>query len=672
MIASRYFSSFFITASALSLMLCVVILSSCSFNQKIKVGETAYERKQYAVAIELLEEEIKNTKADNLISRKSYLLGQSYMKIQNYTQAQYWFKNAVKFKYGAEALTGLARASKYIEDYETAIEAYKKLGELTGRTQDVQRDIQVCLAAIDNLSKPSAFRISRLVGNTQTSEYAPVIYDDYFIVFTSERSEATGKDTYLWTGQKFSDLFIMPKNGSEVRRFDSQINSKHNDGTAWFSKSMDRMYFTRCFAESNTSDDYCRLMMAERQNGIWGEPEVIPFLKDKVNYGHPTLIENDSILVFSADLDEPGGPKNLFYSVLFEDGTWSFPEKMPSSINSPGNEIFPTGDGDTLYFSSDFWPGQGGYDIFKTYLKEDKTWSKPVNMGVPINSGADDFSFVVDYSLKPNANFTQQGYFVTSREGMGKDDLYSFKKLKIQSDTTSKKEVKETSKLLYVTVKTFTPQYNIDDDPNSGQKAKIPLGETLIKVVDMDGKTISTGYADVNGFYYTLLPLNTSVKIIGAKLNYLNATDEVLEAQIVFLDNETSKTINKELVLDKIYVNKEINLQNIYYDFDKWDIKNEAKPTLDALVKLLEDNPQINIQLASHTDCRGGEEYNQELSQKRAQSAVEYLMSRGVDPSRLLAKGFGKSRLIDLCECTTCKEEQHQINRRTTFAIIKK
>ncbi len=673
MIASRSILFIYLVGSALSVVFWIMTLSSCSFNQKIKNGETAYERKQYAVAIELLEAEIKNTKAENMLSRKAYLLGQSYMKVQNYPEAQNWFNTAAKYKYGGEALIGLARASKYMADYSTAIEAYKKLGELTGRTQEAQREIQICIAALDNMAKPPIYKVSRLVGNTQTSEYAPVIYDDNFLVFTSERPDATGKGKYLWTGEKFSDLFIMPKSGSEVRRFDSQINSNHNDGTAWFAKSMDRMYFTRCFTESSTSDDHCILMMADRQYGIWGEPEVMPFIIGKVNYGHPTLIENDSILVFSADLEEPGGSKNLYYSELFEDGSWSIPEKMPPSINSPGNEVFPTGDGDTLYFSSDFWPGQGGYDIFKTYLNKDKTWTSPINMGFPINSGADDFSFIVDYSFKPNSNYTQQGYFVSSREGMGKDDLYSFKKLKVQQDTSSKIVVKETNKLLYITVKTFTPQYIIEDDPNSGQKGKIPLGETLIKIVNLeDDKTISTGYADVNGFYYTLLPLNTSVKIIVAKLNYLNATDEVLKEQIVFLDNEASKTINKELLLDKIYVNKEINLQNIYYDFDKWDIKNEAKPTLDALVKLLNDNPQINIQLASHTDCRGGDEYNQELSQKRAQSAVEYLVSRGVDPSRLLAKGFGKSRLIDLCDCGTCTEDQHQINRRTTFAIMKK
>ena len=141
---------------------------------------------------------------------------------------------------------------------------------------------------------------------------------------------------------------------------------------------------------------------------------------------------------------------------------------------------------------------------------------------------------------------------------------------------------------------------------------------------------------------------------------------------INFENGETSKTINVELILDKIYTDQEINLKNIYYDYDKWNIKDEAKPTLDELTKILQDNPQINIQLSSHTDCRGTDEYNLELSQKRAQSVVEYLIYKGIDSTRLIAAGYGEKQLIDLCKCENCTEIQHQTNRRTTFKILKK
>ncbi len=649
-----------------------IVVASCSFNQKIKDGEMAYERKQYYVAIQLLEEELKNNKSEAVLARKSYLLGQSYMKVQKYNEAQKWFQRAVESKYGVEALMGAAKSSVYLEDYGSAIDVYKKIGEQSGRQQESQREVQKYQSALDNKKKGSDYVISKLINNSDVSEYAPAIFDENFLVFTSERFESTGKNTYLWTGQKFSDLFIMYKNGSEVKRFDSQINSENNDGSACFNASMNRMYFTRCVSEQSTSDDFCKIFVSNRLNGYWDEPQVLPFILDKINYGQPTLIENDSVLVFSSDLDEPGGPKNLYYAELFEDGTWSLPEEMPATINSPGNEVFPTGDKDTLYFSSDFWPGQGGFDIFKTYLQEDRSWSKPINMGSPINSGADDFSFVVDYFAQRNSKIVHQGYFVSSRDGNGKDDLYSFKKLKIQKDTTIIDKKIDPKKLLYITVKTFTPKFATEDEPNSGIVGKVALGETLIKLENLEGKTISTGYADNNGFYYTLVPLNTSVKLVAAKLGYLNSTKTIMKEEIIFSDDETSKTINTELILDKIFVDKEINLSNIYYDFDKWDIKDEAKPTLDVLVQLLKDNPQIKIQLASHTDCRGGDEYNQELSQRRAQSVVDYIVNKGVAATRLVAKGFGKSKLIDICECGSCTEEQHQTNRRTTFSILKR
>ena len=656
-----------------ALIFCLImsVIQSCNVRTKIKDGETAFERKQYSVAVSLLEEELSESAPDNIKARKSFILAQSYMYLQEYKKAQDWFQYAAQKKYGAESLSGLARSSKYIEDYLTAIEAYRNLGASAARSQEVNREIQICEWALESKNKKSDYKISPLVINTMYSEYAPVLYEDNFLIFTSERPESTGKNSYLWTGQKFSDLFIMPKNGSEVRKFDSQINSLHNDGTAWFSKQMDRMYFTRCFNDSESSDHYCQLMSARREEGIWGEPEKMPFIEQNINYGHPTLIENDSVLVFSSDMEDPGGPRNLFYSILMADASWTYPEKMPSQINSMGNEVFPTGDGDTLYFSSDFWTGHGGFDIFKTYLKSDGSWSKPENMGYPINSGADDFSFIVDYSARPRLNVVQQGYFVSSRSGRGKDDLYLFNKIKRVHDSIPS-IVKEDKRLLYVTVKTLTPEFVVRDDPNSGQSGKRPLGKTQIKIEDLTGKNITSGISDLNGFYYSLLPINTSVRVIASKQDYLNASLVVKSENIVFAENETSKTINTELILDKIYLNTEIILNNIYYDYDKWDIKQDAMPTLDSLVKLLNDNPEIHIELGSHTDCRGSEEYNIELSQKRAQSVMNYLADAGIEESRLMARGFGESRLVDNCQCETCSEQQHQKNRRTTFSIVKK
>ncbi|MBK8628359.1 MAG: OmpA family protein [Saprospiraceae bacterium] len=652
---------------------CVVLsIISCSFSQKMKDGEMAYERKQFAVAVNLLEEEYtqkKNTEVHK--GRKAWLLGQSYMKLLEYEDAKEWFNKAINHGYGVEALSSYARVSKILEDYEQAIDAYQKIGNISGRKQETDRDVLLCKQAIEYKNRPQEYSIERIFENSSVADYSPVIFDGQYLVFTSERKDVTGKDVYKWTGERFSDVFIMLKSGSEVRRFDSAINTALNEGTPWFTKDMQTIYFTRCYNAGN-GDDFCKLMVSNRASGLWTDPEILPFVQDKINYGQPTLIENDSVLVFAADIEQPGGSTDLYYSELVGDGTWSEPEKLPSVINSQGNEKFPTGDSDTLYFSSDFLPGMGGYDIFKTFLRKDGTWSIPINMGHPINSGGDDFSFVVDYSARPKANVSLQGYFSSSRRGSGKDDIYRFSKIVIPKETTPIK-VDEGKRTLFVTVKTYTSIFATEDDPNSGVIGRMPLGETFVKIIsDTSNEKIAEAYADKNGFYYSEIPMEVDVKVIGAKLGYLNASTILLAENMTFVEGEKTKTINVELNLEKIYTDKEITLNNIYYDYDKWEIKKEARPTLDLLVKLLTDNPQIKIQLSSHTDCRGEDLYNLELSQKRAQSAIEYLMSKGILAERLVAQGYGETQLLDNCSCEQCSEEQHQKNRRTTFKILKK
>ncbi len=399
------------------IILSLLIQLSCSFSQKIKDGEMAYERKQYAVAASMLEEEYIATKNQALKGRKAYLLGQSYLKLLEYRDARSWFEKAIGHEYGAEALGKYAESSKSIEEYESAIGAYRQLISMTGRKQELEREILLCQQAMTSKLKSSEYQIERLFTNTTVSDYSPVIYENDFLVFTSERKESTGKDIYNWTGERFADIFIVQKNGSEVKRFDSAINTSQNEGTPWFSKNMETMYFTRCFG-AGAGDDFCKLMVSKRENDIWGEPEVLPFTRDKINYGQATLVENDSILVFSADINEPGGPLDLYYTELYSDGSWSEPEPLPESINSQGNEMFPTGDGDTLYFSSDYLPGFGGFDIFKTYLRSDKKWSIPINIGFGINSGGDDFSFIVDYQAKKETyrSTARIFYFFQSRK----------------------------------------------------------------------------------------------------------------------------------------------------------------------------------------------------------------------------------------------------------------
>ncbi|MBC7883907.1 MAG: tetratricopeptide repeat protein, partial [Saprospiraceae bacterium] len=559
--------------------LTLISILSCSFSQKIKDGETAYERKQYYVASELLLDEYESVKSESSKARKAFLLGRSYLKLQEYSEALYWFKKSVALNYGPEALGNLATTYKMMEEYEAAIATYNILSQKTGRKQENDREVLMCMQAIASKSVHSDYLIEKIFENSGTSDYGPVLFENDFLLFTSERSESSGNGIYNWTGEKFSDIFIVRKSGSDIKRFDSAINTEENEGTCWFSKDMNTVIFTRCYS-FDSGDDFCKLMISKRDNRVWSEPEVLPFINDKINYGQATFIENDSVLVFSSDLMEPGGSLDLYYTELSGDGTWSLPEKLPSSINSSGNEKFPTGDGDTLYFSSDFWQGLGGFDIFKTYLRKDGSWSVPINIGYPVNSGGDDFSLIVDYSAKRSANILQQGYFSSSRYGNGKDDIYRFKKLipMKEPDTISKTEKEPVS--IFVTVKTFMNDFEVKEDPNSKVIGRRLLGDSYIKIVDGNNLKVVDGYTDQNGFYFTQIDSEKLLKVIASKLDFLNASKEFTTKNLVFKEGENTLTINIELLLDRIYTDKEINLSNIYYDYDKWDIKDVAKPTL--------------------------------------------------------------------------------------------
>lgn len=326
-----------------------------------------------------------------------------------------------------------------------------------------------------------------------------------------------------------------------------------------------------------------------------------------------------------------------------------------------------------MYFSSDYWLGMGGFDIFRSYLRSDGTWTVPENLGYPINSGGDDFSFIVDYNAKSRPKIVRQGFFSSSRSGEGKDDIYRFAKLApvITKKDTVTGPIKNTP-TLFVVVKTFTPVYENADDPNSAIVGKTPLNNVLLQFKTTSAVSMANANTDANGFYFVEVPSGQTIQILGAKSGYLNNVVLLDTKNAVVDSSQSTFTFNVELILSKLFVDKEITLRNIYYDFDRWEIREDAKPTLDELASILDINPQIKMQLSSHTDCRGDEDYNLELSQRRAQSVVAYLTEKGISASRLTAVGYGESRLLDTCECQLCTEEQHQANRRTTFTILKR
>lgn len=650
-----------------SFLLCSIVFGACTYTQKVKDGDFAYDRKQYAVAVDLLQSEYKKAKSRLEKGKKAYLLGESYNALNKPASASDWFKTAYDNGYGVDALREYAFTLKAREQYTEAMKAFKELGIEIGSPYEYRREMAACKVALGwQKDKRRAYTVTPGNFNSHGADYAPTLYKNRTLVFTSDRSASTGDDTYNWTGGDFSDLFIADLKTQSVEAFDAQINSPYNEGTAIFNENYTEMYFTRCFGDKK-EDNFCKLMVSKRSGDRWNVPAVVGFVQEGINYGHPALSNDGERLYFSCNSTEGWGGYDIWVSERTAEG-WDEPKLMGRSINTTGNEKFPYVDGDTLYFSSDFHPGLGGLDVFKTWQMDNGAWVPVKNLKPPINSGYDDFGIIIDHEGTTDGEVLQVGYFSSNRpEGTGNDDIYKFEK-RVLPPLPKKPDppVVEFKLILegYVVEKIYAESGN----PDSKVLGRKPLSAADVKVIL--GKKTKNFTVGEDGFFTFEMEENMDYIFLGSKDGYLTAETTFSTVGIGQDPDNPVQTFEVEIELDRIYINKEIVLDDIYYDFDKWDIRKDAQPTLNKLARDLELNPTIRIELSSHTDCRGNDRYNQELSQKRAQSAVDYLESKGIKGDRLSARGFGESVSKTDCLCTRCSEEEHQLNRRTAFTIL--
>ena len=642
---------------------------NCSYQKKIKNGETAYELKQFAKAVDMLQEEFHSYVNPSHKARTAFLLGKSYEKLLDYTAALEWYEEADSHRFGPEAMKQKAIILKQLERYQESYNLWESLKNIPDYRILAEREMLLCREALRWKNTPEPMHVENFIESSGFSHYSPVFFRDEYLLISSDRPEAFGKKNYKWSGNKFSDLFLFSKSGNYLSPFDPSINSEHNEGTPCFTKDFLTIYFTRC-QRSDAENDYCKLMTSTFEDGVWTEPVTLPFTKEKVQYGHPVLFENDSVLIFSSDLAEPGGTFDLYYSEITTEGNWSEPYPLPKTINTDGNEKFPTADGDTLYFSSDFLPGMGGLDIFKTFLRQDGRWSPPQNMKYPLNSGADDFSLIIDRKFKKTGNMEERGFFTTSRSKKGIDEIYSYTRyaredIKPKSDTIPAKE----KIFYYITGRTFGEKFT-NDNPNLPKLADIILPDTRVQLYNQEGKLIEETRTNQTGIFIFKAEPGQWYTLKAAKPQYLTTTEEADLSSPVVKSGEDSYSLQVNILLQGIYLDKEVILDNIYYEFDEWNLTPEAYPTLEKLTNILITNPTIQIQLNSHTDCRGDDEYNMELSRKRARSVVNFLVSKGIREERMIPVGHGETNPLMPCPCSSCTEEEHQKNRRTSFTII--
>ncbi len=658
-------------------ILLISIIWGCSTTSRVKDGQTAYSQKQYAKAITMLESEIAETNDPALYASLSYMLGDSYKNINDSENSLKWFIEAAKNNYGPEAFWEMAYALKKKERYEDAILSFRRLEQMTSRTDEIRKEIEKCRQARiwTDEKGDHPYILEALSLNSPQSDYAPFILNERSIVFTSDRISDIEGDTYHWTGNSFSDLFIAEIDDFSASPFDPSINTIHNEGTACFNRQGNEMFYTRCFSE--TGDSYCRILRSVKVGSSWSVGEEVFSMKRNVNYGDPVLIEDDNVLIFTSDDPTGIGGRDLYYSVREDDGSWSDPELMPPYLNSIGNERFPTWHDGTLYYSSDHFAGLGGLDIFKTVLREDGSWTQPENLKAPINSSEDDYSYVVQPVGHYPAGVKLRAFFTSTRGIFGSDDIYLLTELIPEDelaepvDSISADPLVETEqpRNYFLRVSVFEKIYAIPGDPNSYVVGSRPVPSASVKMVTRYGEELFQTKDDGD----ILLPLDTTTdySILVGKEGYLNDRRDFTMEEAGLKNKEDGTVFEVKMEIERLYENIEIVLEDIYYEFDKWDIQESAKPSLNYLINLLNENPAINIQLASHTDCRGEDDYNEDLSRKRAASALDYIVNEGnIDPARLSSVGYGEYRPEIDCICEECSEDEHQVNRRTTFTIV--
>ncbi len=660
---------------------CSFFLFFCTYTLKIKDGHTAYDRKQFATAIPMLEKEVQRAKSRTEKGRLAYELAESYRRSGQDDKSLDWYKTAYDNNYGSEALKGYAYTLKKLGRYAEARESFKNLGIEIGSPYEYRKEITACNVSEGWLKETpgNGWKVESAAFNSAQNDFSPVFYTDGRIVFTSDRSMSKSEEAYKWTGNKFMDLFIVEAGGASPQEFDNGLNTNGNEGTATFNSNGTEVFFVRAVSSYKGDDAFCKIFESSHSGSAWSDPVPLPFQKEKINYLHPALSADGNTLYFSCNDPEGWGGYDLYsvQRIAKSENGWETPKLLSRNLNTPGNEVFPALDGDTLYFSSDGLPGMGGLDIFRTYKAERNSWAPPINLKSPINSGYDDFSLIVDRSAtggqrpsKPG-DLIKAGFFSSNRtDGRGGDDIYRFEQRvpppkPPRADTTPARAPEYKMVLEgYVLEKIFSTP----DDPNSKVLGRKPLGGASV-LAESGGKKETFTVQD-DGFFRMELAENTDYFFTANLKGYLSNKAKFSTKGIARDPANPVQVFEIEIVLDKIYRDREIVLENIYYDYDKWDIRPDAEPTLNRLADVLRQNPAVRIQLGSHTDCRGNDSYNEDLSQKRAQSAVNYLILKGIEATRLSAIGYGETQPAVSCLCSRCTEAEHQANRRTTFKVI--
>ncbi|WP_299112556.1 OmpA family protein [uncultured Winogradskyella sp.] len=646
------------TVSKYILFAFVIVISSNAFAQKGKIQSVKndYRNFAYVKTSEVLLEVANNGYKSSDLFQK---LANSFYFQNKMEEASKWYGELMELNevIDPEYYFRYALALKGIKDYEGSDKWMEKFNtlkpnDLRGKAFVSKVDYK---SAIDEMSRDD-IELVNLDINTQLSDFGTTEYENG-IVFASARG---GGRLYKWNEEPYLDIYTAEKKEDDsfedVKSIGENVNTKFHESSAIFSPNGKYMFFTRNnffrlkYKEDATGINRLQLYRATlSEDGVWGNIHKIHFNSSDYSVAHPALNLTGSKLYFASDMPGTLGQSDIFVVDVNEDGTLGEPENLGSSINTEAQESFPfvNTDGD-LYFSSTGFPGLGGLDVFVSKGADQKIMSGssrnfPIeNVSEPINSAWDDFGYYENL-------VTKRVYFSSNREGgKGSDDIYTFKYPEIKLMVEGKVQDVNTKEL-------------------------IP-GATVI-LFDEQGVELDRQIVGEDAYF------NLSVE---PEKEYLIRVekDKYTSDEQRFTTPNRNQELKMELLIEKDEqqiepcddLAKVLDIPIIYFDFDKSNIRYDAEIEIQKVLAVLNKYPTMHIDIRSHTDCRGPASYNEQLSERRAQSTKAYFIEKGIAAERLTAKGYGESRLVNDCGCepsnnSDCSEAEHQLNRRSEFII---
>ena len=646
----------------IKVILLVLVLSiSSSFAQKSRLAaaDKKFDDLAYIDAIAIYKKVAeKGHKSVDLFEK----LGDSYYFNANLTEANKWYTElfALGQEVAPEYYFRYAQTLKSVGDYTKANDYLTKFSQK--KSADNRAKIFVANADyLSEIKQNSGRQKVELAGiNTEYSDYGGSFYKEDFIFTSARDTGGVSNVKHKWTNASFYNLYsatVTPEgylvNPKALKR---KINSKFNESSAVFTKDGNTMYFTRNnFTDGKQRMDASKITLLKLykatmgSDGSWVDVQELPFNSNQYSCAHPSLSPDEKTLYFASDMPGSVGQSDIFKVAINADGTFGTPTSLGGGINTEARETFPfVSDDNILFFASDGQLGLGGLDVFSVKMKADGTMSKVYNLGTPVNSPQDDFSYLFNSK-------TKLGFFSSNRAGgKGNDDIYKF-------------------------VEEMPLPYDCNQVISGvivDEQTKEIITNTTVTLFDEDMKLISSMVVNEKGAY-------VFEGLDCEKTYFVRAENTAYETvEMAVVTGSKSGTTSTQLPITKRIkqvgvgsdLAKTFNIKIIYFDLDKSNIRADAALELEKIAQVMKQNPTMKVDVRSHTDCRQTVTYNQALSNRRAKATMAWLVKNGISANRLTGKGYGESQLVNDCGCeptneSKCSEEEHQANRRSEFII---